>query len=418
MHCGHENWIAAQLEEIEEIEEDGGAVVHFVRGAYGEGKTHFLHYIQELARERKWATAHVECRKDNAEIDHFETMYPTIIQKLRLFPDVLENEEEATEDPAWKLLQLWTEKLLKESGYSKQPVMRPYEVETKLFDILQVKVMRRNLPGDFQRVICAYPRSVLTEDYNTQTDLINWLKGENQRIHIPSVYLSKPGQRVNSPGVDPRLVGAISIRPITAGTSLDVFRGLIWVLTECGFKGLILSIDEVEHIAKLTPTIRRDRSLQTLREFVDNTDGDVGLQKISIYFAATPQMFDDEKYFRSYDALATRIEPVSTEINWRAPVIDLEKTALSKDQLRIVAERIRMIFGHAYGQIASRKLTDDQLEKIVTAADQSRYRIAKPRLLCRSVVDQLQRLTQGKVALDADLLISQTATQVLQESEQ
>ena len=100
LHCGHENWIAAQLEEIGEIEEDGGAVVHFVRGAYGEGKTHFLHYIQELARERGWATAHVECRKDKAEIDQFETMYPTIIQKLRLFSDVLENEEEATEGPS------------------------------------------------------------------------------------------------------------------------------------------------------------------------------------------------------------------------------------------------------------------------------------------------------------------------------
>src|SRR5215213_7151544 len=126
-HKGHESWIAAQLEEFEEITDDGGAVVHFVRGAYGEGKTHFLYYLEELARDRGWASAHLECRQDKVELDRFETVYPSIIQKLRLFPDVLDNEDEGSDDPARKLLDLWAEKLLIEVGHIKQAVMRPLE---------------------------------------------------------------------------------------------------------------------------------------------------------------------------------------------------------------------------------------------------------------------------------------------------
>jgi hypothetical protein len=415
-HCGQERWIGAQLEELAEISEDGGAVVHFVRGSYGEGKTHFLNYLEELARDQGWATAHLECRHDKIELDRFETLYPSIIQKLRLFPDVLDNED-IIQDPARNLLDIWAERLLGESGFVRQSIMRPFEVEMRLFELLQERVMKRNIPGDLQRVLCAYPRAIFAEDYNTQRDLISWLRGENRVVYFPSSLLSKPGQRVNAPGVDRRLVGAMTLRPITTGTSLDVFRGLIWVLTKCGFKGLILSIDEVEQIARLRPDIRRERSLQTLREFVDNTDGDIGFQRTAIYFAATPNMFDDENYFRKYDALATRIEPVSAEINWRATVIDLSKTMLTKEQLQWVAGRIKSIFRCGYGEEAAARLSDERLSELVSEVDKSRYRIAKPRLLCRAVVDQLERLRQGQAWDNADQIISRTASLLLQETE-
>jgi hypothetical protein len=418
LHRGHENWIGAQVEELKEIEVDGGAVVHFVRGAYGEGKTHFLYYLEELARGQGWATAHLECRRDNVELDRFETIYPSIIQKLRLFPDVLDNEEEGTEDPTRKLLDLWAKGLLEEVGYVRQGVVRPFEAEMKLFELLQERVMLRNLPGDLQTVLCAYPRAVLQGDSTAQVDLIAWMKAEDRKIHVPLSLLSMPGQRVNAPGVNPRLVGAVTIRPISSATSLSIFRGIVWLLSRCGFKGLILAIDEVEQIARLRPAIRLERALQTLREFVDNTDGDVGFQRVAIYFAATPNIFDDEKYFRSYDALATRIEPVSDEVNWRAPVINLEMTMLTRDDLQWVASRIRWVYDRAYGTEATSGITDVHLSEIVTAVDNSRYRIAKPRLLCRLVVDQLDRARQGQALKNTEQLLPQTAVHLLQEQEQ
>ncbi|MEW6261796.1 MAG: BREX system ATP-binding domain-containing protein [Thermodesulfobacteriota bacterium] len=416
-HRGHEKWLAAQLEELTEIEEDGGAVVHFVRGAYGEGKTHFLNHLEALAQERGWVTAHIESRKDMAELDRFETIYPKIMQKLRLSADSLESETDLSDDPARILLDRWAEKLLKEVGYEKRYITKPLEAEMRLFEILQDRVMRRNLPGDLQRVFCAYPRASLIGEVNIQNDLVAWFRGEERIIHVPSYLLSNPGSRVKAPGVDPLMVKPIAIRPIGKSTSNDVFRGVIWLLTTCGYKGLILSVDEIEMIARLKPSKRMDQALQTLREFVDNTDGDVGLQHVAIYFAATPIMFDDESYFRSYDALATRIEPVSDQVNWRSPVIDLEKTMLTVEDLKWVASRIRSIYGRAYGAEAAARFSDEDIKQTVIVVDKSRYRIAKPRLLCRVVVDQLDKLREGRPSQSLDQTVSQIATLLVKENE-
>ena len=417
IHCGHENWLSAQIEELAEIEEDHGATVHFIRGAYGEGKTHFLNYLEEIARERGWATSHVECKQDVVEIDRFETLYPKIIQKLRLEPDKLEADYEDNDDPSHKLLNLWAHSIMSDIGIKNKYVGKPFLYEEKLFNILQNTVMCRNLNSDLQRILCAFPRALLQNDYNSINDMVSWLKGHKNIIHIPGVLLSKPGQRVNSPGVDPKLVNGVTIRFITNSTSHEVFRGLLWILSKCGYKGLILSIDEVEQIARLKYQKRRDQSLQVLREFVDNTDGDSALQRIAIYFAATPNMFDDEQYFRSYDALATRIEPISNEINWRSSVINLEKTRLTKTQLLEVAIRILSIFKVAYSLNLTTKEIDIVISNIVDAVDVSKYRIAKPRLLCRSIVDQLERVHQGQSLSDANELISGTAKTLLKEKD-
>jgi len=418
LHCGHDEWIKVQLEILNEINEDNGSAVHFVRGAYGEGKTHFLHYIEEVARDRGWATSHVECRHDKVELDRFETIYPSIVQKLQLSPDQLHRDAESIEDPVRNLLNHWSNKLFQEVGFGiGESIRRPFQAEMRIFEILQERVMTRNFPGDFQRVICAYPRALLQDDINAQNDLISWCKGEERKINIPSMLLSKPGDRVQAPGVDRRLTGAITVRPITNATSLDVFRGLLWLLTMCDYKGLILSIDEVEQIARLRPSVRRDRSFQTLREFVDNTDGDIGLQNFAVYFAATPNMFDDEDYFRSYDALATRIEPVSNETNWYSPVINLGKTALSEKQLYEVATKICKIYGIAYGPDIPSKLPDKRLNELVLAVDSAKYRIAKPRLLCRTVVDQLERIRQGLSFTDIDEYVSIKAKALIRENE-
>ena len=150
---------------------------------------------------------------------------------------------------------------------------------------------------------------------------------------------------------------------------------------------------------------------------MDNTDGDIGLQNFAVYFAATPNMFDDEDYFRSYDALATRIEPVSNETNWYSPVINLEKTALSKKQLYEVATKICKIYGIAYGSDIPGELPDKRLNELVLAVDSAKYRIAKPRLLCRTVVDQLERIRQDQPFVNPDEYVSIKANALIKENE-
>jgi hypothetical protein len=54
----------------------------------------------------------------------------------------------------------------------------------------------------------------------------------------------------------------------------------------------------------------------------------------------------------------------------------------------------------------------------VTAVYASRYRVAKPRLLCRSVVDELERAHQGQAPRDPEKIIADTAARLLQEEKE
>src|SRR5690349_12770549 len=53
-HVGHEKWLAAQYELLDEIAEDSHADTKFVRGAYGAGKSHFLAVVQDSGRVKNW----------------------------------------------------------------------------------------------------------------------------------------------------------------------------------------------------------------------------------------------------------------------------------------------------------------------------------------------------------------------------
>jgi hypothetical protein len=167
----------------------------------------------------------------------------------------------------------------------------------------------------------------------------------------------------------------------------------LWLVRNAGHSGLLLCIDEIEELSKLRPRRRQDQALQALREHVDNTGGDTGYSRLCLYLAASPEMFVNKEYFLRYDALATRILPVGDEINWRAPVIDLDRTPLTREELRRIAERIRRVhvIAHPNGSSSPSLPVDRFVEEVL----RSRVRIGKPRLLVRVIVDELERARQS-----------------------
>jgi len=395
IHVGHTRWIDAQAELLEELAEDHDSDVLFVRGAYGAGKTHFLGCVQERAREAGWVTAHLECRRDKIELDRFETIYARILYKLRsrrMLEDAVEQDLDPAEiDGGRWILDRWAADILSRAGHGKGSVRRPMEVEERLYSLLQTTVLQRNLPASFQRALCAYARATLVGNVDLCTELVGWFRGEPSHVKIPPGLLQKPGLGVRGPSSFGRSASAVDLPPISRAASLEMLRGILWVIRQTGHKGLVLAVDELEEIAKLRPKRRQDQCFQTLREFVDNADGELGLRYLCTYFAATPEMFDSPDCFRRYDALASRIEPVGEDINWRSPVIDLDRTPLSDQEFRLLARKIREVHNIAYCWDGSQAVTDGVLGRIVDAVLSARYRIAKPRLLCRVVVSELER---------------------------
>jgi hypothetical protein len=126
-------------------------------------------------------------------------------------------------------------------------------------------------------------------------------------------------------------------------------------------------------------------------------------------------MFESPDYFPRYDALATRILPLGPDINWRAPVVDLDRTPLARGELREIAERIDRVHAIAYpaGSAAVPRLP---LDRFVDEVLRSRVRIAKPRLLVRLVVDELERARQTGPAYRPPADVAAAVLQAAQKS--
>ena len=395
IHVGHEKWIQAQRELLDEITDDGGSDTKFVRGAYGSGKSHFLVVMQDIARGAGWVTAHVECKVDGVQIDRFETLYPKIAERLRandLEGSVGSPTYDMDIDPMRALLDRWATTLLRAVGIREDAISRPFDAPSRIYGRLQEGLMRSNLPSDFTKSLAAYVRATEAGDFATTNSVVEWMKGGSQKVRISGHYLRRPRPGEIGEGRD-----FFELRPVGTGTAPEALRGLLWLVRAARYPGLILCIDEIEELAKLPTRKRRDQALQALREHVDNAGGDVGYRRLCLYLAATPAMFDDEDYFPRYDALQTRIAPVSDEINWRAPVIDLDRTPLNLQQMREMAKRIRAVHQAAFG---GGVLTESVVEAFVDEVVRSRFRIAKPRLLARVVVDALEQARQALAAGD------------------
>jgi hypothetical protein len=388
IHVGHRSWLAAQQELLAEIAEDGHADTKFVRGAYGAGKSHFLTMVQDVAQVDNWATSHIECKADGVQIDRFETLYPQVVAKIKA-ADMFSAELDTPIDPARWLLERWTRNLAVGAGIREEALTRrPFEAEARLYGQLEKRLLRSSLPPDFIRATAAFARAYLDRDVETMSAVSGWISGIKQNIGIPTRYLRPPSGLAR----DDKL---ITLRAIGKGTARDAMRGILWLVKAAGCKGLILCIDEIEELAKLGSKKRQDQALQALREYVDHAGGEGGFRNLCLYLAATPEMFEGEDYFPRYDALATRIQAVGTEVNWRGPVIDLDRTPLDKAQMREMAVRICEVHQVAYNEAPSaHSLPKEMIGQFVDKVDESRFRIAKPRLLARVVVDALERARQ------------------------
>lgn len=409
VHVGHANWLAAQRELLEEVGEDGHSDTKFIRGAYGAGKSHFLGVVQDEARELGWATAHLECRADHIEIDRFETLYPALVTKL-MMPGVSSDDGEV--DPARHLLERWASSLRRAAGIREDGIARPFDADARIFRRLEETLHRSNLSADFVNALTAFARAEPEGDSETTSSVTRWLKADGDRIFVPRRFMAKPT------ALNGGMTGTIALSPIGRGNATEAMRGLLWLVRASGFTGLVLCIDEIEELAKLRTRKRQDQSLQALREYVDHAGGQGGFKHLCIYLAATPEMFESPDYFPRYDALATRIQPVSDRLNWRGTVVDLDRTPLDAQEMVAMAKRIAAIHRIAYPAARDSTLTDEYLDQLMSEVVASRVRIAKPRLLARIIVDELERARQDSVAFQTSvpsILVSNTAASILRE---
>lgn len=373
LFVGQQAWFDEALSLMDEVAECEHFDVRFVRARYGGGKTHFIRCLESEARDRKWATAYVSLKKDEVELDKFHTVVKKTAIDLQL-PDGRRG--------LYELLTTALKNVARPYGYTPDGKVT-VKIREEACQGAAAFCQQHGLGFHFKLVLQMTMKGLLENDDPLVQQFANWLGGGTDAITVDPHDLPGSAESHATP---------TRIRPLGSGDAEQLIRLLALLVRKADYTGLFLAIDEIELIIGQSRP-RRSNSFQTLRSLVDQNDENLLPPATCLFLAATPEMFENPEMFPSYKALQDRIEAMpslvgGSRINFKAPVVNLDATELGKKDLKGLAEKITAVYCQT-GRAASEGL-DGQADALIDAIVKSTYVIARPRLLCRCMVDLLE----------------------------
>ena len=288
-----------------------------VRGDYGTGKTFFARWFQGLARAEGFASSEVQISEAETPLHRLETVYRRLIEHLMteggergamraiidgwfyaLEEEVLTREGDCAED---RLLQA-TDALMTER-------LRPIE---------------RQAPA-FGACLRAYRRAVAAGDEALASGLIAWMSGQ------PNVAAST--KRAAGIKGDIDHFGA-----------LGFLQGLLLILRDSGFSGLVLVLDEVETLQRVRGDIR-EKSLNALRQFMDEIDAG-RFPGLYLMITGTPAFFEGPQGVQRLQPLAQRLHvDFGADARFDNPrAVQIRLRAFDMERLVEVGRNVRAVF--------------------------------------------------------------------------
>ncbi len=264
-----------------EVAVGGGAVFKAVRGEYGSGKTFFTRHLSERALRRGLAAAEVQVSETETPLHRLETVYRRVTESLRTasmppsaFQAVLDS---------W-LFTLEADALAAEPSLEQTDrAAVSAEVETLLERRLASVSTRTPV---FAQALRGYRTALDRGDRATAQGLVAWMGGQPQ-------------------------VGAAVKRAANIRGELDHFgamgflQGLLAVLRDAGYPGLLLVLDEVETLQRVRGDVR-DKALNALRQLVDEIDAG-RFPGLYLVLTGTPAFFDGPSGVPRLPPLAQRL---------------------------------------------------------------------------------------------------------------
>ncbi len=257
----------------------GGSVFKAVRGEYGSGKTFFSRWLVERARQRGFASSEMQISETETPLHRLETVYRRVVENLTTaeypasaFRDVIDG---------W-LFTLEQDAIVAGADPDDEPALSA-AVESLLNK--RLALIARSTPA-FATALRAYRQAMLAGDGAAADGIIAWLGGQ------PNVAASVR----RSAGVKGELdhFGA-----------LGALQGLLLVLRDSGFAGLVLVLDEVETLQRVRSDVR-DKALNALRQLMDEVDGG-RFPGLYLIITGTPAFFDGMQGVQRLPPLAQRL---------------------------------------------------------------------------------------------------------------
>ena len=328
IQVGRTGEIQELIRDIERIE-DGGATIRFVIGEYGSGKTFFLNLVRLIALEKGMVCL-------SADVTPDRRIHATGGQARSLYSEMTRNASTRTKPDGGAMASIVERFAMQAVRTAETSNREPGDVIRDSLSHLQ------ELTGgyDFATVVSRYWEGFDTNNDELKTAALRWLRAE---------YSTRTDARK-----------ALGVRTIIDDASVyDQLKLLSLFVCQAGYQGLVVSLDELVNLYKLTSSRARQSNYeQILRILNDVLQGTA--RNLGFILGGTPEfLMDTRRGLYSYQALQTRLAENTFArdglVDLSGPVIRLAN--LTPEDMFILLTNIRSVMQDEESALPDEALT-------------------------------------------------------------
>ena len=365
-----EDVIAEELDDVSQ----GGAIFKAVRGEYGCGKTFFARWMQECAKKKGFATSEVQISETETPLHRMETIYRRAIEQLST-PDCFLGAFRSVIDGWFYGLE---EDVLAEGNIDPNDVDALGRRADELLEQRLVEVTRAT--PQFASALRAYRAAQRSGNHAVAEGLAGWLGAQP---HIAASVKREAGVKGD----------------VDHFAALSFLRGLLLILKDSGYSGLVLVLDEIETIQRVRSDVR-EKGLNALRQLIDDIDGG-RFPGLYLVITGTPAFYDGPQGIKRLEPLAQRLHvDFKTDARFDNPrAVQLRLTTFDHERLLEVGTKVRDLFAaNCDSPDRVRRLANaeylDTLARSMTGKLGGKVGITPRLFLKKLVADVLDRIDQ------------------------
>ena len=285
--------LAVGLERFQEVLDtelaraaSGAGVFKAIRGEYGAGKTFVSRWLAERARERGMAAAEVQVSETDTPLHRYQTVYRRLVEQLST-STVRSGGLRSIVDSWFFTLE---DEVLAQGTIKASSTASVTQATITLME-RRLGTITRSAPA-FAAVLRAYLQASNAGDRATADGLLAWLSGQP---HVAASIKRTAGVKGD----------------VDHDAALSFLSGLLAVLRDAGFDGLVLVLDEVETMQRMRSDTR-DKGLEALRKFIDDLYQG-RFPGLYLVITGTPAFFDGPQGVQRLTPLAQRLHTDFTD---------------------------------------------------------------------------------------------------------
>lgn len=316
IQVGRVNEVKALIEDLDNIEQ-GGSAFRIIIGDFGAGKSFFLQLIRYIALEKGMVVI-------NADMSPDRRLFASNGQARNLYKELARNLATRAHPEGNAMIPL-VEKFITEQRRIADAESKDVErvIKDKLNSLSEL------VDGyDFAQVIATYWKAYNEGNEDLKNNVIRYLRGE---------YTSRADARRD-----------LGVRAIVEDNNVyDHIKLLARFVTQAGYKGLLVNLDEVVNLYKLPSQRARSSNYeQVLRILNDCLQGSA--ESLGFLLGGTPEfLMDQRKGLYSYEALHSRLAEntfaqIANVVDYHSPILMLQN--LSPEEIYVLLCNIRNVF--------------------------------------------------------------------------